>query len=119
MTRDGTAAAGLPQPAMGEAFEEMTASFERFCLAAGLEALGEMMEADAEALCGARHGRDAGRRAHRWGRTVGPIAFHGGKIAAARPRVRERGGCANAGARKCPCRAGSGRRTRTGSADGR
>jgi putative transposase len=92
MTRDSTAAAGLPQSPVGEAFEEMTASFERFCLAAGLEALGEMMEADAEALCGARHGRDAGRRAHRWGRTVGPIAFHGGKIAAARPRVRERGG---------------------------
>jgi len=70
----------------------MTASFERFCLAAGLDALGAMMEADAVSLCGARHGRDGERRGHRWGRTAGPIGFHGGKVAVARPRVRERGG---------------------------
>ena len=31
------------------ALDEMTASFERFCLAAGLEVLGEMLEADAAA----------------------------------------------------------------------
>jgi hypothetical protein len=31
------------------AFEEMTARYERYCLAAGLEALGAMMEADAPA----------------------------------------------------------------------
>ena len=30
----------------------MSASFERFCLAAGLEALAEMMEQDALAACG-------------------------------------------------------------------
>lgn len=70
----------------------MTASFERFCLAAGLETLGMMLEGDATALCGGRHGRGAGRRAQRWGRTVGPIGFHGGKVAVSRPRVRERGG---------------------------
>lgn len=66
----------------------MTASFERFCLAAGLETLGTMLEGDATALCGGRHGRGAGRRAQRWGRTVGPIGFHGGKVAVSRPRVR-------------------------------
>jgi transposase-like protein len=77
---------------VGRAFEEMTASFERFCLAAGLEVLGEMLEADAAALCGPRHGRGGGRRAQRWGRTAGPIGFHGGKVAVTRPRVRERGG---------------------------
>jgi putative transposase len=71
----------------------MTASFERFCLAAGLEALGAMMEADAASLCGApRHGRSAERRAHRWGRTAGRIGFHGGKVRVERPRARERGG---------------------------
>jgi putative transposase len=70
----------------------MTASFERVCLAAGLDALGAMMEADAVSLCGARHGRDGERRGPRWGRTAGPIGFHGGKVAVARPRVRERGG---------------------------
>jgi transposase-like protein len=74
------------------ALDEMTASFERFCLAAGLEALGEMMEADAAAVCGPRHGRGGGRRAQRWGRTTGPIGLHGGKVLVARPRVRGRGG---------------------------
>ena len=66
----------------------MSASFERFCLAAGVETLSEVMEQDAEAVCGARHARDEGRRAHRWGRTKGKIGFHGGKIAVERPRVR-------------------------------
>jgi transposase-like protein len=47
-----------------------------------------MMEADATALCGPRHGRGSGRRAQRWGRTAGPIGFHGGKVALERPRER-------------------------------
>jgi putative transposase len=79
-------------PGLGTALEEMTASFERFCLAVGLEALGEMMEAEAAAVCGPRHGRGGGRRAQRWGWTTGPIGFHGGKVAVTRPRVRARGG---------------------------
>ena len=73
MTRDSTPAAEAPRSPVGRALDEMTASFERFCLAAGLEVLGEMLEADAAALCGPRHGRGGGRRAHRWGRTAGPI----------------------------------------------
>lgn len=92
MTRDSTSTAGVPQSPVGRALDEMTASFERFCLAAGLEVLGEMLEADAAALCGPRHGRGGGRQAQRWGRTAGPIGFHGGKVVVARPRVRERGG---------------------------
>jgi len=76
---------------VGTALEEMTASFERFCLAAGLEALGALMEADATALCGPRHGRGSGRRAQRWGQTEGPIGFHGGKVAVPRPRLRQGG----------------------------
>src|SRR5277367_3844415 len=67
---------------------EVRASFDRFCLAAGIEALSTMMEADVTAACGPRHGRDAARRAHRWGRTRGRIGFHGGKIEVERPRVR-------------------------------
>ena len=66
----------------------MTASFERFCLAAGIETLIEMMEQDAEAICGSRHARGEGRQAHRWGRTKGKIGFHGGKVDVERPRVR-------------------------------
>src|ERR687885_469990 len=92
MTRDSTPAAGVPQSPVGRALDEMAASFERFCLAAGLEVLGEMLEADAAALCGPRQGRGDGRQAQRWGRTAGPVGFHGGKVSVARPRVRERGG---------------------------
>ena len=66
----------------------MSASFERFCLAAGLETLSEMLEQDATAACGERHERGERRQAHRWGRTKGKIGFHGGKVAIERPRVR-------------------------------
>jgi transposase-like protein len=71
------------------AFAEVSASFERFCLAAGIEALGTMLEKDAEEACGPRHARGEGRRGHRWGRARGKIGFHGGKVAVERPRVRD------------------------------
>src|SRR5674536_178017 len=67
-------------------------SFDRFCLTAGIEALGTMMEQDAEQACGVRHARSDGRRGHRWGRTQGKIGFHAGKVAVERPRVRDLGG---------------------------
>ena len=88
MTRDITPAGSPATGAVDEAFAEVRASFDRFCLAAGIEALDTMMEADVTAACGRRHGRDAARRAHRWGRTRGRIGFHGGKIEVERPRVR-------------------------------
>jgi len=71
-----------------EALTSMSASFERFFLAAGLEALAEMMEQDALAACGERHERGRRRKAHRWGKTKGKIGFHGGKVEMARPRLR-------------------------------
>ena len=40
-----------------EALANISASFELFCLASGLEALGEMMDHDAQAICGPRHAR--------------------------------------------------------------
>ena len=90
-----TRAAVFTSPAVdvvGKAFEEVSASFERFCLAAGIEALSAVMEKDAEEACGPRHCRSADRRGYRWGRTSGKIGFHGGKIDVERPRVRARGG---------------------------
>jgi putative transposase len=79
----------LPASAMKvKALATMSASFERFCLAAGVEALTEMMEQDAQAACGPRHGRANGRRAHRWGKTKGKIGFHGGRVDVERPRLR-------------------------------
>jgi putative transposase len=71
-----------------EALAGMSANFERFCLAAGIETLSEMMQQDTEAVCGERHARSKGRGAYRWGRTKGKIGFHGGKIEIERPRVR-------------------------------
>jgi hypothetical protein len=88
MTRDITPAGWPATGAVDEAFAEVRASFDRFCLAAGIEALGTMMETDVTAACGPRHSRDAARRAHRWGRTRGRIGFHGGKIEVEGPRVR-------------------------------
>ena len=90
-----TDAAVFTSPAInsvGKAFEEVSASFERFCLAAGIEALGAMMEKDAEEACGPRHCRSASRCGYRWGRTSGKLGFHGGKMDVERPRVRTRGG---------------------------
>src|SRR3954454_24533075 len=71
-----------------EAMSSMSASFELFCLASGMEALGEMMDQDAQTICGPRHARGRDRRAHRWGKTKGKIGFHGGKVDIERPRLR-------------------------------
>ena len=79
----------IPARAMkAHALANMTASFECFCLASGMEALAEMMESDAEAACGPRHARDKTRKAHRWGKAKGRIGFHGGKVEIERPRLR-------------------------------
>src|SRR3954452_2495294 len=79
MTRDITPA-GLPATgAVDEAFAEVRASFDRFCLAAGIEALGTMMEADVTTACGPRHGRT-----RRGGRTVGAERGDGSASTAAR-----------------------------------
>jgi hypothetical protein len=85
----------LPPAGMGvvdRAWDAVSVSFDRFCLTAGIKALGTMMEQDAEQACGARHARSDGRRGHRWGRTQGKIGFHAGKVAVERPWVRELGG---------------------------
>jgi transposase-like protein len=78
----------LPTSPVGQAWEEVSASFDRFCLATGIETLGAMLETDAETICGPRHWRGIERRGHRWGQTKGKIGFHGGKADIARPRVR-------------------------------
>ncbi len=95
MKRISTTPTVLPSTkvgAVGKAWDEVSASFERFCLAAGVEVLGAMMEKDAEEVCGARQARSDGRRAHRWGRTQGKLGFHAGKVAIERPRVRDLAG---------------------------
>jgi hypothetical protein len=84
-----TTSAAIPTRALKlEALSKISASFELFCLASGMEALGEMMDRDAQAICGPRHARGRDRRAHRWGKTKGKIGFHGGKVEIERPRLR-------------------------------
>src|SRR3979490_906172 len=70
MTRDITPAGSPATGSVDEAFAEVRASFDRFCLAAGIEALGTMMEADVTAACGPRPGRAGARR----GSPLGPNA---------------------------------------------
>ena len=89
MKRFSTNTTAMPSGPVGKAFEEVSASFERFCLAAGVETLSAMLEKDTEEVCGARHARGEGRRGYRWGRTRGKIGFHGGKVELERPRVRD------------------------------
>ncbi len=74
------------------AFEDLRISVDRFCLLAGMEALGEMLAEDAQALCGPRHARSDQRCGHRWGTASSELAFQGGKVKVARPRVRDLAG---------------------------
>ena len=92
MTKSTTAAGVAPAAIVEEAWQQVGASFERFCLTAGIATLAGMMERDAAGLCGVRYGRDDGRDGYRWGRTKGKLGFHGGKIELERPRVRARDG---------------------------
>jgi transposase-like protein len=92
MKRITTPAAQAATALVAEAWDAVGASFERFCLTAGVATLARMMGEDATALCGQRHERLAGRAAYRWGKTKGKIGFHGGKIEVERPRVRGHSG---------------------------
>ena len=84
-----TTSTAIPTRALKlEAVSSISVSFELFCLASGMEALGEMMDHDAQAICGPRHARGHERHAHRWGKTKGKIGFHGGKVEIERPRLR-------------------------------
>lgn len=92
MTKNSTAPVAAPPAIVAEAWQQVGASFDRFCLASGVAALQTMMEQDATHLCGVRYVHKDGCNGHRWGRAEGKIGFHGGKVSIDRPRVRARGG---------------------------
>ncbi len=120
MMKSTTLAAVVPVAIVEQAWQEVGASFERFCLTAGIATLATMMEEDAARLCGPRYGRAAGKDGHRWGKTKGKIGFHGGKVEIERPRVRARKPVpAEAGGGRSPCRAGRRPSPRTCWASGR
>src|SRR6185437_5984180 len=91
MKKDITPTAAVAS-GVDEAWRDVGASFERFCLTAGIATLADMMERDAAELCGPRYGREDGRRGHRWGQAAGKLGFHGSKMPIERPRVRARKG---------------------------
>ena len=88
MKESTTSAAVVAVAIVEEAWQEVGASFERFCLTAGIATLANMMEEDAARLCGPRYGRAEGKAGHRWGKTKGKVGFHGGKVDLTRPRLR-------------------------------
>jgi transposase-like protein len=92
MTKSSTAPVAAPPAIVAEAWQQVGASFDRFCLASGVAALQTMMEQDATRLCGPRYVHKDGCSGHRWGRSEGKLGFHGGKVSMDRPRVRARGG---------------------------
>ena len=92
MKKSTPSAAVVPVAIVEDAWQDVSASFERFCLTAGLATLSTMMEEDAVHLCGPRYGRADSKTGHRWGTTKGKVGFHGGKVEIERPRVRARDG---------------------------
>ena len=108
-----TTSTAIPTRALKlEALSNISASFELFCLASGVEALAEMMDQDAQAVCGPRHARGPDRQAHRWGKRRARSAS-----TAARSRSSDQG-FATSRARSRLCRAGRRQLPRTGSASG-
>src|SRR5215469_12107922 len=85
MEKSITPAGVVPAGIVEEAWQQVAASFERFCLTAGVATLADMMEQDAARLCGVRYGRTEGKDGYRWGGPRGKLGFHGGKIELARP----------------------------------
>ena len=63
MKKSTTLAAVVPAAIIEDAWQEVGASFERFCLTTGLATLASMLEDDATRVCGRADGRDG----HRWG----------------------------------------------------
>jgi len=121
MKEPTTSAAVVPAAIVEEAWQEVGASFERFCLTAGIATLSNMMEEDAARLCGPRYGRAEGKAGHRWGKTKGKVGFHGGKSLPLRRRGSRSTAlvCAPVMAARSPCRAGRGPCPKTCLASGR
>jgi len=81
MKRNTTVAAGVDASALvEEAFQEVGASFERFCLTAGIATLQGMLEEDAARLCGPPHAAIRSGRAIAGAGRGASSAFMGGRL---------------------------------------
>ena len=73
-----------------DSWGDVGASFDRFCVMAGIDAMKTIMNEDAATLAGERYGRDPDKPGYRWGTTSGQVGFQGGRIRIERPRVRDK-----------------------------
>ena len=79
MEKSITPAGVVPTAIVEEAWQQVAASFDRFCLTAGVAALADMMEQDAARLCGVRYGRTEGKDGYCWGGPRGSLASTGAR----------------------------------------
>ena len=88
MKKPTTLTAVVPAANIEEAWQEVGASFERFCLTAGLATLSSMMEEDAVQLCGPRYGRRTARPGIAGGRRKGNWASMAARSSLSGPDTR-------------------------------
>ncbi len=100
MKTSTTSTAIVPEAIVEEAWQDVSASFERLCLSAGIATLASMMEEDAAKLCGTRYGWQDGK--------AGTLTEKPrGSSVSTVPRSRSNGrGCALAMERSWHCRVG-------------
>ena len=89
-TRDASALA-MPEQAsvaMDEIAADMREGLLALAVGAGLQVMGQLMEADVSAVCGPRGKHDADRVATRHGNEAGSVTLGGRRVPVSRPRVR-------------------------------
>ncbi len=74
--------------AMAEIAEDMREGLLALAVGAGLQVMGQLMEADVAAVCGPRGRHDTERTAVRHGREAGSVTLGGRRVPVSRPRVR-------------------------------
>jgi len=74
--------------ALGELTGQMAEGLLSLAVATGLQVMGQVMEADVEALAGPRGRHDPGRTAVRHGSGPGSVTLGGRRVPVVRPRVR-------------------------------
>jgi len=74
--------------AMDEVAADMREGLLALAVGAGLQVMGQLMEADVSAVCGPRGKHDADRVATRHGNEAGSVTLGGRRVPVSRPRVR-------------------------------
>src|ERR1700730_11524242 len=85
MKKSTTLDAVIPAAIVEEAWQEVGASFERFCPTAGIATPANMMEEDAGGCAAPVMAVAEGKEGHRWDKAKGNVGFHGGKVEVERP----------------------------------